>query len=84
MIKELRKNICCSCWETCYLVDLKWRFYCESCLTGGNKIQHYIKDKMTIEQKVSFAINILYDIKYDDISDKNIEKAINNLQNYFK
>ena len=83
-MENLRKNICCNCGNIKYLVDLKWYFYCENCLTGKNKIQHYIKYKMTTEQKVNFAINILYDIKDEWINNKYIEKSINSLQKYYE
>lgn len=47
------------------------------------KIEHYIKDKMSDIEKVNFAINILYDIKYEWVNKKCVEKAINELHKYY-
>ena len=77
-------KLCRNCGRNCDCIDKSWKKHCSYCLERPRNIQHYIKDEMTTEQKVNFAINILYDIKYDDIENKHINNAIKDLQKFYK
>lgn len=76
-------NLCPKCWGKYDLVDNIWDVICGFCLSNKYKVQTYIKDIMNEEEKINFAINILYDVKYEHKETKIINKAINILKKYY-